>query len=162
MVMFALAAMSQTLYAMVTIHKAVSTQYHLHLSSYNSKLLLRGGRTMARKLHPKQAECFEFVWRRRVKGFGFRWKQHPNYGRLLVGPPQEALQPYEPLVEETGLFLTFAHLDGSENDFLQFANTYGRLGTYHNIYPELGEPLEESLPSCTASSARLVPSLRSM
>jgi hypothetical protein len=53
------------------------------------------------------------------------------------------LLPYEPLVEETGLFLTFAHLDGSEDEFLRFANTYGRLGTYHRIGNEHGEPLDE-------------------
>ena len=45
--------------------------------------------------------------------------------------------------KETGLFLTFAHLDGSQDDFLGFANTYGRLGTYHLSYPEDGEPLYE-------------------
>jgi hypothetical protein len=64
-------------------------------------------------------------------------------GDLLVGPPNEALQPYEPLREQTGLFLTFAHLDGTEAEFLRFADTYGRLGTYYNYYPDHGEPLEE-------------------
>src|SRR6266446_7719930 len=98
---------------------------------------------MAREQHMKPTECFEFVWRRREKGPGFRWKQHPKYGTLLVGPPDQGLRPYEPLVEETGLFLTFANLDGSEDEFLRFANTYGRLGTNWQIYPELGEPLEE-------------------
>jgi hypothetical protein len=97
---------------------------------------------MARKQHSKPAECFEFVWWRREKGPGFRWKPHPKFGSILVGPPNEALRAYEPLVEETGLFLTFAHLDGTEAEFLRFANTHGRLGTYHNIYPD-GEPLYE-------------------
>jgi hypothetical protein len=50
---------------------------------------------------------------------------------------------YEPLVEETGLFRTFAHLDGSKDAFLRFANTYGRLGTYHAYAPDGGEPLDE-------------------
>jgi hypothetical protein len=53
------------------------------------------------------------------------------------------LVPYEPLVQETGLFLTFAHLNGSEDEFLQFANTYGRLGTYYTYGPAHGEPLDE-------------------
>jgi hypothetical protein len=91
----------------------------------------------------RPAECFEFVWRRRVKGPGFRWHQHPSFGWLLVGPPQDNLCAYEPLVEETGLFRTFAHLDGSNDAFLRFANTYGRLGTYYAYGPEHGEPLEE-------------------
>jgi hypothetical protein len=46
-------------------------------------------------------------------------------------------------VEETGLFLTFAGLDGSEDSFVNFANTYGRLGTYYSYHPDGGEPLEE-------------------
>jgi hypothetical protein len=88
-------------------------------------------------------ECFPFTWRRRVKGPGFQWIWGQKGKRLLVGPPEENLQPYEPLVEETGLFLTFANLASSEKAFLRFANTYGRLGTYHVYQPELGEPLEE-------------------
>jgi hypothetical protein len=98
---------------------------------------------MARTPRPQPGECFEFVWRRRSKGRSFRWKEDAQGRLLLVGPPQEALQPYEPLLEETGLFLTFAHLDGSADDFLRFANTYGRLGTYHCFLPDFGEPLEE-------------------
>jgi hypothetical protein len=91
----------------------------------------------------KPAECFAFLWRRREKGPGFRWEKDQRGQWLLVGPPQESLRPYEPLVEETGLFLMFANLDGSKADFLQFANTYGRLGTYHVFLPECGEPLDE-------------------
>jgi hypothetical protein len=53
------------------------------------------------------------------------------------------LPAYEPLVEETGLFLTFAHLDDSKDAFRRFANTYGRLGTYHSYWHERGEPLDE-------------------
>jgi hypothetical protein len=98
---------------------------------------------MAREHHSKPTECFAFEWRRRVKGPGFRWKRDTRIGYLLVGPPDEALQRYEPLVEETGLFLTFAGLSGTEDSFLKFANTYGRLGTYHSYHPEGGEPLEE-------------------
>lgn len=98
---------------------------------------------MAREQHPKPTECFEFEWWRRVKGRGFRWKPAPTDGPLLVGPPNEALQRYEPLVEETGLFLTFARLDGTADSFLQFANTYGRLGTYFRYGPDSGEPLQE-------------------
>ena len=45
-------------------------------------------------------------------------------------------------MQETGLFLTFAHLDGTDAEFLRFANTYGRLGTYHYYFPG-SEPLEE-------------------
>src|SRR5262249_43198281 len=102
-----------------------------------------GGKKMPREQHNKPTDCFEFVWRRREKGPGFRWKQHPRFGTLLVGPRDDALRPYEPLVEETGLFLTFANLDDNQEEFLRFANTYGRLGTYHEYYPEIGEPLEE-------------------
>jgi hypothetical protein len=53
------------------------------------------------------------------------------------------LHAYEPLVEETGLFLTFAHLSATPAAFLRFANRYGRLGTYHSYGPEKGEPLYE-------------------
>jgi hypothetical protein len=98
---------------------------------------------VAHEQHNKPTECFEFVWRRREKGSGFRWKQDPKFGTLLVGPPNDALRPYEPLVEETGLFLTFANLVDNEEEFLRFANTYGRLGTYHEYYPELREPFDE-------------------
>jgi hypothetical protein len=98
---------------------------------------------MARAQHLQPTECFEFVCWRRVKGRSFRWRRDPQYGLLLVGPPNDALQPYAPLVEETGLFLTFAGLDGSEDSFLDFANHYGRLGTYHSYCPDHGEPLEE-------------------
>jgi hypothetical protein len=98
---------------------------------------------MTRERYPKPAECVQFVWWRRVKGPRFHWKHDPRAGELLVGPPNEALQPYEPLREETGLFLTFAHLDETAAEFLGFANTYGRLGTYYNYYPDHGEPLEE-------------------
>jgi hypothetical protein len=93
--------------------------------------------------HAKPTECFEFTWRRRVKGPGFNWKQDKTGRWLLVGPPDEKLFAYEPLVEETGLFLTFAHLDGSKDAFLGFANTYGRLGTYHTYFPGHREPLYE-------------------
>jgi hypothetical protein len=89
----------------------------------------------------KSSECFEFVWRRSKKRQGFAWEQVK--GRwLLSEPPEEDLVAYEPLVQETGLFLTFAHLDGTDAEFLRFANTYGRLGTYHYYFPG-GEPLEE-------------------
>jgi hypothetical protein len=88
-------------------------------------------------------ECFEFSWRRREKGSGFRWEQDRDGRWLLVGPPNESLLRYEPLVEETGLFLTFAHLDGSKDAFLRFANAYGRLGAYHTFGAEHGEPLDE-------------------
>jgi hypothetical protein len=93
--------------------------------------------------HAKPSECFEFTWRRREKGPGFRWERDQNDRYLLLGPPDESLSAYEPLVQETGLFLTFAHLDGSKGEFLRFANTYGRLGTYHALGPEHGEPLNE-------------------
>jgi hypothetical protein len=98
---------------------------------------------MATTTLPRPSECFDFVWRRRVKGPGFRWQQDPRDRWLLLGPPQESLQEYEPLVEETGLFLTFAHLDGTKEAFLGFANSYGRLGTYHALGTEHGEPLYE-------------------
>jgi hypothetical protein len=98
---------------------------------------------MARDKHTQPAECFAFIWRRRQQGPGFRWERDPSGRCLLVGPPDDGLLPYEPLVEETGLFLTFAHLDGSEGAFLRFANTYGRLGTYQSFAPEGGEPLDE-------------------
>lgn len=98
---------------------------------------------MVRRKQAKPAECFSFPWRRRVKGPGFRWEQDSTGRWLLVGPPQESLQVYEPLMEETGLFLTFANLDGSKDDFLHFANTYGRLGTYDVFVHEHGEPLDE-------------------
>ena len=98
---------------------------------------------MATDRYSKPAECFEFTWRRREKGPGFRWEQDQGSRWLLVGPPNESLLPYEPLVQETGLFLTFAQLDGSQGAFLRFANTYGRLGTYHTFGPEHGEPLDE-------------------
>ena len=98
---------------------------------------------MTSVLDAKSTECFEFIWRRRTKGPGFRWERHPSGGTLLIGPPDDSLFTYEPLVEETGLFLTFAHLDGSNREFLRFANTYGRLGTYHCLTPMLGEPLDE-------------------
>jgi hypothetical protein len=62
---------------------------------------------------------------------------------LLVGPPDDHLLPYEPLVEETGLFLTFAGLDGQPDALLRFANEFGRLGTYFSFWPEGGEPLYE-------------------
>jgi len=39
--------------------------------------------------------------------------------------------------------MTFAHLDGSNDAFLGFANTYGRLGTYHSYPPDHCEPLDE-------------------
>jgi hypothetical protein len=101
---------------------------------------------MARDRSAKPAECFGFVWRRRVKGPGFRWEQDPGGRWLLLGPPDEDLVPYEPLVEETGLFLTFARLGDRKEAFLGFANEYGRLGTYHAYRPvggQPGEPLEE-------------------
>jgi hypothetical protein len=88
-------------------------------------------------------DCFEFVWRRRVKGPSFRWKTDPRFGRLLAGPPDAALQPYEPLVEASGLFLNFVRLDGSEDSFKEFADEYGRLGTYYSYDLERMEPLEE-------------------
>jgi hypothetical protein len=98
---------------------------------------------MAAGQHPRPSEGFEFEWWRRVKGRGFRWKPDPKDGPHLVGPPNEALQRYEPLMEETGLFLTFAGLDGTDDSFLKFANTYGRLGTYSGYYPDHGEPFGE-------------------
>src|SRR5262249_38997839 len=91
----------------------------------------------------RPTECFEFRWRRREKGTGFHWERDPKFGWLLLGPPDEDLLEYEPLAQETGLFLNFAHLDHSKKDFLQFANKYGRLGTYHQLGPEHGEPLDE-------------------
>ena len=93
--------------------------------------------------HPKPDDCFEFIWRRREKGPGFRWEPDRLGRHLLVGPPDDSLVTYEPLLQETGLFITFAHLDGSEGEFLRFANTYGRLGTYHTFGPRHGEPLDE-------------------
>ena len=96
--------------------------------------------------HPrrtKPVECFTFTWRRRGKASALRWQRHTSDHTVLVGPAQESLRPYQPLVEETGLFMTFAHLTGSQNAFLRFANTYGRLGTYHSYGPERGEPLYE-------------------
>lgn len=98
---------------------------------------------MASDESAKPTECFEFIWRRREKGPGFRWEKDEQGRWLLVGPPQENLLPYEPLVQETGLFLTFAHLDGRKDAFLRFANAYGRLGTYFSYGPEHGEPLDE-------------------
>src|SRR5262245_35031325 len=98
---------------------------------------------MPRPRHAKAPECFAFTWRRRHKGPGFRWERNTPGGTVLVGPPQESLLAYEPLLEETGLFLTFAHLDGSAGAFLRFADTYGRLGTYHSFGPLRGEPLDE-------------------
>ena len=100
---------------------------------------------MANYEHALPAEGLEFSWRRRVKGPGFQWRQDPHGRWLLVGPLQESLPAYEPLLEETGLFLTFAHLDGTKDAFLDFANIYGRLGTYHSfsLGSERGEPLEE-------------------
>jgi hypothetical protein len=98
---------------------------------------------MASNRLTKPTECFEFIWRRREKGTGFRWEQDQAGRCLLIGPPDESLLEYEPLVQETGLFLTFAHLDGYKKGFLRFANTYGRLGTYHTFGPEHGEPLDE-------------------
>src|SRR5262245_28120524 len=98
---------------------------------------------MARERPAKPDECFAFTWRRREKGPGFRWERGHRSGRcLLVGPPDKDLRAYQPLVEETGLFLTFAHLDGSEGAFLRFANAYGRLGTYHQLVLEPGDQLE--------------------
>src|SRR5262245_40830133 len=91
----------------------------------------------------KPTECFDFAWWRREKGPAFRWQQGRQGRWLLVSPPQETLRPYQPLLEETGLFLTFAHLDGSQDGFLRFANHFGRLGTYHSIGAELGEPLDK-------------------
>jgi hypothetical protein len=97
---------------------------------------------MARHRQTKPVEGFDFTWWRREKGPGFRWEE--DRGRwLLVGPPNDSLRPYEPLVEHTGLFLTFAHLDGNMDSFLGFANTYGRLGTYQAIGEDHGEPLDE-------------------
>ena len=93
--------------------------------------------------HAQATECFAFTWRRRSKGPGFRWQRDPEGRTLLVGPPQDSLRPYEPLVEETGLFLTFAHLAAKPDAFLRFANRYGRLGTYHRYGPEQGEPLDQ-------------------
>jgi hypothetical protein len=98
---------------------------------------------MARKRQGKPGECFAFTWRRRVKGPGFAWLPAAQGRWLLVGPAQESLLAYEPLVEETGLFLTFAHLDGSQEAFVRFADTYGRLGTSHTFGPQRGEPLDE-------------------
>jgi hypothetical protein len=98
---------------------------------------------MAHPRHAKAAECFAFTWRRRVKGPGFRWEPDAAGRMLLVGLPQDSLDPYEPLVEETGLFLTFAHLSATPKAFLRFADRYGRLGTYHSFGPEKSEPLYE-------------------
>jgi hypothetical protein len=95
----------------------------------------------ARRVQP--AECFDFRWRRREKGPGFQWIRGQQGKEILVGPPDDDLPTYEPLVEATGLFLTFAGLDGGKEGFLRFANTYGRLGTYHILVPELGEPFYE-------------------
>src|SRR5580700_715745 len=98
---------------------------------------------MASDRHATPTEWFEFSWWRREKGPGFRWEQGSTGLWLLVGPPNKSLLPYEPLVQETGLFLTFAHLDGSNDEFLGFANTYGRLGSYHSYSPDHREPLDE-------------------
>ncbi len=98
---------------------------------------------MTRRRHPKPAECFEFAWRRPGHGPCFRWERDRRHGRLLVGPPDDRLRAYQPLVQETGLFLTFARLGGRAGGFLRFANTYGRLGTHHVLGPEHGEPLYE-------------------
>ena len=96
---------------------------------------------MGRRRLPKAVECFTFTWRRRVKGPGFRWERDSGGQTLLVGPLQDTLQPYEPMVEETGLFLTFANLGGTRKSFLRFADRYGRLGTHHSYGPQQGEPL---------------------
>jgi hypothetical protein len=98
---------------------------------------------MRRPQQVKSVACFDFRWRRREKGPGFRWEQHPVGDRILVGPPDESLREYEPLAEETGLFLNFARLEGKPDAFVKFANTYGRLGTYYAYGPERGEPLDE-------------------
>jgi hypothetical protein len=99
---------------------------------------------MARDRQAKPAECFEFVWRRRRgKDPAFRWENDPRQGLLLVGPPDDHLLPYQPLVEQTGLFLTFARLDSQPDALLRFANEFGRLGTYFSFGPEGGEPLYE-------------------
>ncbi len=99
---------------------------------------------MARNRLAKPTECFDFVWRRRRgKEPAFQWQSDSRHGWLLVGPPDDQLAPYEPLVEETGLFLTFARLDGQRDGFLRFANEYGRLGTYYAFGPEHGEPFDE-------------------
>jgi hypothetical protein len=91
----------------------------------------------------RPADGFDFTWRRPAAGAGFRWQPNRKYGGLLVGPPQHGLLPYQPLAEETGLFLAFARLGDSQEEFLRFANAYGRLGTYFQIGPDLGEPLDE-------------------
>ena len=91
---------------------------------------------MAIERPAQPTECFEFTWWRRKKGPGFRWISGQKGHEILVGPPDGALLAYEPLRKETGLFLTFAALDGSKEQFLWFANTYGRLGTYHFLPPQ--------------------------
>jgi hypothetical protein len=98
---------------------------------------------VARQQQDRPPECFTFVWRRRVKGAGFSWVDDPKFHWLLVGPPENHLSPYEPLAEETGLFLTFANLATGREAFLHFADRYGRLGTYHQLGPLGGEPLDE-------------------
>jgi len=98
---------------------------------------------MATKRALQPAECLEFTWLRRVKGPGFQWMLGQQGKEILVGPPDEFLLTYQPLKEETGLFFIFGHLDGGKEGFRRFADTYGRLGTYHTLVPELGEPLYE-------------------
>jgi hypothetical protein len=46
----------------------------------------------------------------------------------LVERPDSEFVTYQPLVEETGLFLTFAETECTPDGVLKFANRYGRLG----------------------------------
>jgi hypothetical protein len=113
------------------------------LKSYIKRTFLKKVNDMGSMPQLQPADCFEFTWRRRVKGPGYRWIVGKRGQEILVEPPDGTFSTYEPLKEETGLFLSFARLDGSREQFVRFANIYGRLGTYHSYHPENGEPFYE-------------------
>lgn len=80
-------------------------------------------------------ESSDFTWFRPKRGGAFsvdvriRSGIRPPYvPEPFLATRTDELEPYQPLKDETGIFLTFATTDRTPDGVLRFAQRYGRLG----------------------------------
>jgi len=67
---------------------------------------------------------------------------------LVINPKTKTNDSYKPLVENPNLFVIFSSLEGTEEDILKFANTYGWLGEPKLIFKRHGSRIEGESIHC--------------
>jgi hypothetical protein len=75
----------------------------------------------------KARRVIDFTWW--VQAGGYRWQELDSSEgqKILVRNQADEVREYKPLQENTGLFMSFAKLDPTEDAILSFANQYGSL-----------------------------------